>query len=460
MKKQLCALLPLCMAAALLAGCSDVVIQSANSEVDGLSATTIELNGGSAAVSGGGAAVSGSTVTISAAGNYSFTGSLTDGQIIVDTGDDAGLVTLILDGVDISNSADAAIYVQQAKDVTLRLAEGTVNTVSSGSEADMQLCDESASGAAIYAKDDIDIEGAGTLNVYGYINNGIACKNDIDINSGNINIVAANNGVRGSDSVEISGGVISISAGNDGVKATETDKESKGYISVTGGVVDINASGDGMSAGRTLTISGGVINISSGVSGSSDSGKGIKAQIDISVSGGSVTVDSVDHAVHSAAGVSISGGELTLCSSGGKGIAAHDDIRLLGGTVSISSAKDGIDAEGGVLISGGTTAVTAGENGVKAGGGIVSQGGELLAAGHSKVLKTFDPASTYGFLSCSISGAKGDAVQVSAGGETLCAIETQWAYNTVIYCSSAVVTGGTYTVTGGASSVETEAGLS
>ena len=192
------------------------------------SGTVITLTGGGAEIAGGGARVQGGTVTISAVGTYTLSGKLDEGQIIVNTGDDAMDVTLVLDGASISNSAGPAIQILQAKNLRLQLRGE--NRLQSGVRTDMASFDGTASGAALFSEDDLDIEGEGSLEVLGYLNNGITCKDDLDINSGAITVTAANNGIRGSESVEIKGGTVTVSCGNDGVKASSAKKEGKGGL--------------------------------------------------------------------------------------------------------------------------------------------------------------------------------------------------------------------------------------
>ena len=75
----------------------------------------VGLNGNSITVSLASAAtVDGSKVTITSAGTYNISGSLTDGQIIVNT-EDKETVRLILNGVDIGCSTSAPIYIIKAK---------------------------------------------------------------------------------------------------------------------------------------------------------------------------------------------------------------------------------------------------------------------------------------------------------------------------------------------------------
>jgi hypothetical protein len=88
------------------------------------STTAIEFDGSTVSVSGSGAEAAGTTVTISDAGTYVLTGTLTDGQIIVDAGKD-DTVRLVLNGVSLSCSTSAPIYCVKAGTLVLTLADGT-----------------------------------------------------------------------------------------------------------------------------------------------------------------------------------------------------------------------------------------------------------------------------------------------------------------------------------------------
>jgi ABC-type transport system substrate-binding protein len=93
-------------------------------------ATAITLSA-TIVVDGAGAEVNGNVVTITSGGDYVLSGTLADGQVVVDSGDD-GTVTLVLAGVDIHNSAGAPLYVAGAKDTVIILADGTENRLSDG----------------------------------------------------------------------------------------------------------------------------------------------------------------------------------------------------------------------------------------------------------------------------------------------------------------------------------------
>ncbi|MCH5349811.1 MAG: carbohydrate-binding domain-containing protein [Oscillospiraceae bacterium] len=218
--------------------------------------TEIILSDSGITVNGDGASVSGSKVTITQAGRYSVSGTLTDGQIYVNADD--GYVILILDGADISNSSDAAIYIENA-DTFIELAEETANRLQSGTEIDISAGaeDSEASGGTIHAKDDLYITGTGSLQVFGYINNGVQSSNNISIDGGKIEVTALNNGIKGKDSVTIYDGDISVRSGGDGIKSDDTTGEGYGVINICGGNVSIESDGDGIQAETDIEISSG-----------------------------------------------------------------------------------------------------------------------------------------------------------------------------------------------------------
>jgi hypothetical protein len=75
--------------------------------------------------------VIGSNVTITSAGTYRLIGTLTDGQIIVDS-EDEKIVRLILNGVNIKCSTSAAIYIKKAAKAMIVLADNSVNYLTDG----------------------------------------------------------------------------------------------------------------------------------------------------------------------------------------------------------------------------------------------------------------------------------------------------------------------------------------
>ena len=211
----------------------------------------VSLDGDSISFDCGGVTASGSTLSISAPGIYSLSGTLNDGQIRVSVASDEK-VEIELNGVTITSLTGPAIYVENADKVTLDIADGTYNTITSGDEQTYASFDDSRSEAAVYSKDDLKIKGHGTITINGNINNGLASKNDIDIKNASVFVNAVNNGIKGNYSVEITDASVTVNAGNDGIK-TDTTKEGKGYVTVTGSTLTINAK-DAVKADSTVLI--------------------------------------------------------------------------------------------------------------------------------------------------------------------------------------------------------------
>ena len=218
--------------------------------------TKIVLNGASISVSGAGATVNGSVVTITEAGTYVVSGTLTDGQIAVAAAN-TDKVHLVLNGADITNKTGAPIYASQCDKLIITLAEGTKNSLTDGG-ANFQYADttEEEPNAALFCKDDLTINGNGSLTVNAGFKNGIGSKDDLLIVSGDITVTAANHGLRGNDSVTMLSGSLNITAANDGIQTNNTEDPSLGWILIENGTLTITAGNDGIQADTTVTLSG------------------------------------------------------------------------------------------------------------------------------------------------------------------------------------------------------------
>ncbi|MBQ8759424.1 MAG: carbohydrate-binding domain-containing protein, partial [Clostridia bacterium] len=96
--------------------------------------------------------------------------------------------------------------------------------------------------------------------------------------------------------------------------------------------------------------------------------KGIKAETNISITGGKISVDAADHAIHCAATISITGGEIELSSKAGKGISAHGDVVIDNGEIRVIKASEGLESKANFTINGGKIEVNATDDGINAGG--------------------------------------------------------------------------------------------
>ena len=225
------------------------------------SAVKITLNGDSVTADDKNVEVDGSKVTITGAGTYVLSGTLSDGQIVVDS-DDKDSVRLVLNGAEITCSNSSAIWVKDGE-MIITLADGTENTLTDGAEYTTDSEDDEPK-AAVYAKDDLTFNGNGSLTVNGNYKNGIQCKDALKFVSGTYTITAANNGLVGTDSVSIKDGTYTITSGGDGIKSTNTDETDKGYVIIDGGTFTITAEGDGIQAETLLRVNDGDFTITTG----------------------------------------------------------------------------------------------------------------------------------------------------------------------------------------------------
>lgn len=335
--------------------------------------------------------IDGQTVTITQEGTYQIAGTLDDGALIVESGENAK-ITLVLGGVSIKNTTGAAIQIGTADDVTIELEEGTTNVLQSGEEVDIATATEGeeASGGALQSKADLKIKGKGSLTVLGYLNNGIHCTKDLKIKNGNISVTALGHGIKGKKSVTVSGGTVTVTSGKDGITSDETENEEKGFVTIEGGEIIITSAGDGVSAETTLTVTDGVISIISGGgsanaqqktdnmrgwwdfdnSASDDdsaSCKGLKAGKALVISGGSITIDAQDDALHTDGDMTISGGECIL-STGDDSAHADLSLTVLDGKITVLTSYEGLEANQ-ITLAGGDLDITASDDGVNANGG-------------------------------------------------------------------------------------------
>ena len=201
--------------------------------------------------------------TITQAGEYTVTGLLSEGQIVVNSDDNAE-ITIVLNGTSITCSNGSPIYIKNADNVKIKSEENTYNCiVDARAEADDNSDNSSSENgnAAIYAACDLKLVGKGALSVTGNYNNGIQSKDDISIKNVTIKINAVNNAIKGNDEVAIeSGEIIAISRKGDGIKTSNsslsTKGKQKGNVIISGGNIDIYAACDGIDAAYGVDVSG------------------------------------------------------------------------------------------------------------------------------------------------------------------------------------------------------------
>ena len=227
---------------------------------DRQSAASITLSGSTAQSNGSGVSINNATVTISKEGCYLISGELEDGQIIVDAGD-SDKVQLVLDKASIHCSTGSAILVRNADKVKVTLAADSENELSDGTE---YQTDDDNPDAALFSKDDLVINGSGSLTVQGNYKHGIAGNDDLVITGGRLTVNSLSHALRGKDSVAILDGTFVLTSQKDGIQASNTEDSTKGWVQIDGGNFTIQSSGDGIQAETNLSIYDGSFTITSG----------------------------------------------------------------------------------------------------------------------------------------------------------------------------------------------------
>ena len=320
------------------------------------------------------------SITITEAGVYNLSGKIEDGVITINTDGD---VKLCLNDVTITNSKGPAICVESANTVVISTSEGTTNTLTDSST--YSGYDEDTEGA-IYSKDDLVLEGTGTLVAKGNKGDAIVCKDDLKINEGTYIIKSADDAIRGKDSVYILDGTFTIEAKGDGIKSTNAQESDKGYVKIENGAFDIVATLDGIQAENKILIENGTFNITTGggatnssqnsgwgnwgngnTSSSSDSAKGIKAGDSIVISNGTFIMNTSDDSVHSNNYIGISQGNLTI-SSGDDGIHADTELVVDNGIININKSYEGMEAQT-ITINNGEINIVSSDDGINVAGG-------------------------------------------------------------------------------------------
>ncbi len=459
------------------------------------SACEIVFSGDQISVSGSGASADGTTVTINSPGLYHISGQLNDGQLVVDSAAD-GKVWIVLDGAQINCSTSAAVWIQQADKTVITLAQDSTNLLSDGET--YQLAEgEDEPNASLFSKDDLTINGSGTLYVTGNWSNGIQSKDDLRITGGTLIVQASNNGIKGKDRLGILEGSINVDCEGNALQSDNETDAGLGLIYIAGGSINANAAQDGIEATSYLLITGGDLVVTtgggnaaaaaqtqqethmpemSGAVGADASGtdsqsledsvsmKGLKADIGITILGGNITVDSADDSVHTNDSITIADGVLNL-SSGDDAVHADSFLSISSGTISVLNSYEGLEAAQ-IEISGGDLSIQSDDDGLNAADGT---GSEMARPGTAE--SAAEDAAQASVCSLTITGGKiyidSDADGIDSngtvsisGGEIRIEGPVSGADSALDYDLSFEMTGGTLTATGNAGMAQTVSSLS
>lgn len=382
-------LVALLMLALLLAGCSDVngndpmgsdlpsgapltppPAAPSTSQQRPIRPTTtqITLADNDIVVSGSGASANGSTLTISADGVYEISGTLSDGQIIIDAPNKAK-VELVLSGINVASSKNAAIYCKSCDDLFITLAENTQNIISDSQNYTYDDVAKQEPNAVLFSKTDLNIGGTGWLTVNANFKHGINTKDDLVIEGGGFHVNAVSDAIKGKDSITILNGKFEITSGGDAFQASNADSAELGYVQIVNGDFVIKAVGDAIQAETSLVILDGSFDITTDgtPAGRSNSQKGLKAGTLLTVENGSYRIISKDDAVHSDVDVKIEGGTFYI-ETRDDGIHADRNLYINGGELEIPVCYEGF--EGTIIeVNGGRSFIKASNDAISAAAG-------------------------------------------------------------------------------------------
>ena len=479
--------------------------RDSKSEYDAGKAVTIQLSGTTATASSDGVQINGSTVIIKEEATYVISGSL-NGMVVVDAPDTAKL-QIVLNGVDITSESSAALYILEADKVFVTLADGTANTLANGGS--FVAIDDNNIDGALFSRQDLTLNGSGSLTVTSPAGHGIVCKDDLVITGGNYVVNSASHGLDANDSVRIDGAALTIDAGKDAIHCENSDDTAKGFIYISGGTIKAEAEGDGIAASAYIQIEGGTIDLlvgggsKNGTKETSDSFggfmggghggmggrpgqpgsnnsqdtateesgtsmKGLKATNSILISGGNITINSADDAIHSDVSLTINGGTFTL-ASGDDAIHAEETLTVTAGKIDISESYEGLEALH-IDVQGGDIKLTASDDGLNAAGGTdqsgITGGRDGMFGGSKGGMGGGFGGMSSGNGSIVISGgtlyinSSGDGLDANgtleiSGGHTTVVGPTRGDTATLDYDTSGIITGGTFIGTGASGMAQT-----
>ncbi len=468
--------------------------RDSKTEYDASKSVTIKLNGTTATASSSSVKISGSTVTITEEATYVISGNLSDGMIVVNAPETAKL-QLVFNGINITKSTSAALYIIEADKVFVTLAEGTENVLANGGT--FTAIDENNIDGAVYSKQDLTFNGTGSLTVTSPAAHGVVCKDDLVITGGTYTVNSSSHGLDANDSVRIVNATLNIDAGKDVIHCENTDDTSKGFIYISSGSINGEAEGDGIAASAYLQIEGGNFDLlvgggaengtkaSSGNYGGFMGGghgemrpggnqgsttttttdtvsmKGLKAANSILISNGTFKIDSADDSIHSDVSVTINGGTFEI-ASGDDALHAEETLTVTAGKFNITESYEGLEALN-IKVMGGDIKLVASDDGLNAAGGTDSSGTTggrdgMFGGGKGGMGGGFGGMSS-GNGSIVISGgnlyinSSGDGLDSNgtleiSGGHTTVVGPTQGDTATLDYDKSATITGGTFIGTG------------
>ncbi len=294
---------------------------------------------------------SNTTIDINSAGTYLISGSGENVTISVDAGDE-DKVQIVLDGVKITNDDQPVIYVKNADKVFVTTTQSeNVLAVTGAFTAD----GDTNTDAVIFSKDDLVINGLGTLQISS-TDNGISCKDDLKITGGTLTVICTGDALEANESIAIADGQITITTDKDAIHAENDEDDSTGFVYICGGKISINAADDAIQAATIVQIDGGNLSLT---------GAECIAGTWVQINDGTIDISASDDGINGAQKssaytptVEINGGDITIAMGQGDtdAVDANGNLSVTGGNIDITG-QSSFDVAGNISYTGGTITV-------------------------------------------------------------------------------------------------------
>ncbi|WP_130840680.1 carbohydrate-binding domain-containing protein [Corynebacterium neomassiliense] len=422
------------------------------------------------------------------------------GTLNVTAADDGlrGKDALVIEGGTVTvNSAGDALKSDQDEDATkgyVNITGGTIKlttTAGDGIDATTDVIitggdlDISAGGGAAAGKN----EDSSTKGIKGGVY--------VIVDGGTVNVDSGDDAIHAKGGVRLSSGDLTLATGDDGVHAevaaifdgadvtvTESNEGlESGLITVSDGLIDVTSSDDGVNGSGSTTTEDGIAAIAESDSeastdstdaattdGSAQGGMEMPAQGEMPTMpeglsegqmppSGSGEIPSIPEGGQTGGGAGGMGGGM-----GGGDQSSGEQINVTGGTLTINAEGDGLDSNGDATISGGTVTVYGptndGNGALDVNGDLTVTGGELTAIGSSGMAVSPSNTDGQGWIAADIDGSAGDTITVKdSSGAEIASFTSEKDFANVVFSSSDLTNGETYTVTVGDTSTEVTAGV-
>lgn len=332
------------------------------------------------------------------------------------------------------------------KDDIDREAEDTGTVTIKGGTIDMAITADGGKG--IKADGDCVVEGGSitaTLTGQGMwdaVDNkvkacaGISTNGKLTINKGTIDFTATGAGGKGlsSDGVlEINGGDITISTSGN-MSVWQNNKINNSFTnSETNLASNYKSSPKAIKGDSEVYINGGKFNIRT----TGANGEGIESKNTLTINGGEIFINAYDDGVNSALNTVINGGDIAIMSKKGDAIDSNSGLTITGGNIRVFGAggsEQGYDTDRAVVLSGGT----------------------MLAVGGGNSAPT--SSGTLAYVTGTLSVKAGQTITAKdSAGNVIATFEIPAEYSgsgsTILVGSPDMVSGSSYTVSNGTSTV-------